>query len=179
MIIGRHDHRGQQRQLRRLFFDPRPLYPLSEAARLLGVPASRLRREVRAGARDASKLHGAWRFSWRQMVCMALERWTLSDIESALGADASKVLPRLLTLRSVTVRLPEYVLRALETIAQDRGTTLDHCLYGELMDFASTAALTVAARIPGYRRAYLFPAEEADRVRDLGTVDMERVPRSA
>ena len=69
------------------------------------------------------------------------------------------ILPPLLTLRAVTVRLPEYVLRALETIASDDGKSLDDCLYGELLDFAGTVATRIAGRIPGYRRAYLFPGD--------------------
>src|SRR5688572_252085 len=86
-----------------------------------------------------------------------MERWSLAEIHEALGDDAVAILPPLLTLRVVTVRLPEYVLRALETIASDAGKSLDDCLYGELTDFAGSVSTRVADRIPGYRRAYLFP----------------------
>jgi hypothetical protein len=98
-----------------------------------------------------------WRFLWRQAVYVALERFTLAEIQDALGDAAASVLPPLLALRAVTFRLPEYVVRALETIAADDGTTVDHALYGELIDFAGTHLTRLDGSIPGYRRAYLFP----------------------
>lgn len=94
------------------------------------------------------------------MAYLALDRWTLAEIHEALGDNARAVLPPLLTLRTVTVRLPEYVLRALETIATDEETTLDACLYGELIDFAGAVCTRVGRRIDGYRRAYFFPGRE-------------------
>jgi hypothetical protein len=41
---------------------------------------------------------------------------------------ATGVLPPLLILRAVTVRLPEYIVLALETIASEDGTTVDAAL---------------------------------------------------
>jgi hypothetical protein len=89
-----------------------------------------------------------------------MARWTLAEIHEALGDDAADALPPLLTLRAVTVQLPEYVLRALETIATDDGATLDDSLYAELIDFAGAVSSRIGHRIDGYRRAYLFPGLE-------------------
>ena len=114
----------------------------------------------RGGNRDAQRAGDSWRFTWRQLASLALECWTLAEIYDALGPDAAKVLPPLLALRSVTVRLPEYLVRALETVAGDSSTTLDAFLCGELIDFAGTLSRRVTAKIPGYRRAYLFPEQE-------------------
>ena len=50
--------------------------------------------------------------------------------------------------------------RKLETVAGDSSTTLDAFLCGELIDFAGTLSRRVTAKIPGYRRAYLFPEQE-------------------
>jgi len=147
----------QCERIRSVFLHPAASYDLCEVARLTGVSASRLQREVRAGDRDACRNGRAWRFTWRQVAILALESWTLAEIQGALGADAARVLPPLLALRPVTVRLPEYVLRALETCAADRGTTLDHYLYGELIDFAGSMSDHLGHRIPGYRRAYFYP----------------------
>ncbi len=126
----------------------------------MGIPASRLKREVQRGHSDAYKSRGAWCFTWRQLACIALRRWTLAEIHDALGDDAATVLPPLLMLRSLTVRLPEYLVRALETIAAEDGTTVEGCLEGELMDFAGTIASRIETAIPGFRRAYLFPGME-------------------
>ncbi|HSY47302.1 MAG TPA: hypothetical protein VLC46_00675 [Thermoanaerobaculia bacterium] len=156
MILGT----TERQRIRTVFIDRAESYPLSEVARLTGIPPARLRREVRSGDRDAEKVNGRWRFTWRQLVFVALERWTLTRIQDALGADASHALPPLLSLRSVTVRLPEYIVRALELVATDDGMTVDDCLYGELIDFAGAMSDRLARRVPGYRRAYLFPAQE-------------------
>src|SRR5438552_10357201 len=50
-------------------------------------------------------------------------RWTLAEIHDALGADASTVLPPLLSLRTLTIQLPEYIVRAVETMATEDATT--------------------------------------------------------
>jgi len=143
--------------IRAIFLDPAESYGLSEVARLTETPAHHLRREAAAGYRDAVKVRGVWRFTWRQTVYVAMERWTLTEIHEALGTDAEAVLPPLLALRAVTVRLPEYMLRALEAIAAEERTTLDHYLYGELIDFAGVIAGRIESHVPGFRRAYLFP----------------------
>jgi hypothetical protein len=75
----------------------------------------------------------------------------------ALGSDAANVLPPLLTLRTVTLRLPAYVVLALETIAAEDRMTLDDALHGELIDFAGTVADRMEAIHPGFQRAYLYP----------------------
>ncbi|HXJ40229.1 MAG TPA: hypothetical protein VNH18_13200 [Bryobacteraceae bacterium] len=60
-----------------------------------------------------------------------MDRWALAEIEDALGADAATVLPPLLTLRTVTVRLPEGIVLAFDAIAAEDRTTLDAALVYE------------------------------------------------
>ena len=150
----------KRERIRVVFINPAESYGLCEVARLTETSARTLRREAATGRRDASKVRGAWRFTWRQAVYVAMERWTLAEIQDALGTDAEAVLPPLLALRAVTIRLPEYMLRALETIAADERTTLDAALHGELIDFAGARASEMEAIHPGFRRAYLFPCQE-------------------
>jgi hypothetical protein len=126
----------QQERIRVLFLHPSESYALREVATLTATPVRKLRREVATGDRDAAKVCGRWRCAWRQAVYVALQRWTLAEIEDALGADAAAVLPPLLTLRTVTVRLPEYIVRALEVIAAEDQTTVDAALGYELIEFA-------------------------------------------
>lgn len=78
----------------------------------------------------------------------------------ALGADAATALPPLLTLRSVTLRLPEYIVRALETVAAEDRTTVDAFLSYELIEFAGTVVDHMETVHPGFRRAYLFPGRD-------------------
>src|SRR5437016_12143700 len=105
----------RRQHIRTLFLQPAQSYRLSEAARVLGMSASTLRREAERDQREAYRRNGAWRFSWRQVAYGALRRWSLAEIHEALGAEAATVLPPLLALRTLTVRLPEYLVQALET----------------------------------------------------------------
>jgi hypothetical protein len=144
-------------RIRSLFLTPADSYTLREVADLTDTPVRRLRREVADGLRDAEKVRGTWRFLWRQAVYVAMERWTLAEITDALGDDGRAVLPPLLALRTVTVRLPEYIVRAFEAVAAEGGTTLEAALGYELVEFAGTHLTWLEGSIPGYREAYLFP----------------------
>jgi hypothetical protein len=66
----------------------------------------------------------------------------------------------LLALRTVTLRLPEYIVRALEAVAAEDRTTLDAALGFELIEFAGSHLTRLGTTIPGYRRAYLYPGQE-------------------
>jgi hypothetical protein len=146
-----------KQSIQTLFLQPAEWYDLAAVAGLTGVPVRTLRRDVAAGLRDAEKVGSRWRFAWRQAVYVAMERWTLAEIEDALGDDARAVLPPLLALRAVTVRLPEYIIRAFEAVAAEDGTTLDAALGFELIEFAGSNLTRLGPMIPGYREAYLFP----------------------
>lgn len=147
-------------RIRELFLRRQPSYRLSEAAQLLGMTRGRLEREARADQEDAYRVNGRWRFTWRQVAYLALRQWSFAAIHDALGADAQTALPPLLGLRAVTVRLPEYLVRAIEQSAAADNRTIDDWLHHELIDFAGTVAERMERVIPGFRRAYLFPGQE-------------------
>jgi hypothetical protein len=155
------DTNGDRRQrIRALFLEPAESYRLSEAARVLGMSASTLRREAERDQREAYRRNGAWRFSWRQVAYGALRRWSLAEIHDALGAEAATILPPLLSLRALTIRLPEYLVRAIELSAASDETTVDDWLHHELVDFAGTVVDRMETIVPGFRRAYLYPGQE-------------------
>lgn len=154
-------------RIRTLFLNREESYTLANAARLLGVASSTIRREAEADDREAYRANGAWRFSWRQLAYLALRRWTLTQIHEALGTEAKAALPPLLGLRTLTVQLPEYLTRAIEIAADDDHTTVDDWLYQELIDFAGMIADRMERAVPGFRRAYLFPGEERTKRRGL------------
>lgn len=151
---------SQKERIRKLFLKREPSYRLSEAARILGMSRGALQREAQRDERDAYRVNGRWRFTWRQVTHIALRRWSLAEIHDALGPDANMALPPLLALRALTVRLPEYLVRAIELSAARENTTLDDWLHHELIDFAGTIATSMEREIPGFRRAYLFPGQE-------------------
>jgi hypothetical protein len=82
--------------------------------------------------------------------------------DTGLGCDAGAVLPPLLALRSVTVRLPEYLVRALERVAVENKTTMESALHGELIDFAGALSGRMEAHVPGFRRAYFLSRSGVD-----------------
>ena len=151
----------KRQRIRSLFLQPAESYRLTEGARLLGISPATLRREAEDDRREEYRSGDRWRFTWRQLACIALRRWTLAEVEDALGADAATALPPLLALRTVTLRLPAFIVCTLETIAGRGGTTLDACLHQELMELAGVWAKDMEAVHPGFRRAYLFPGRES------------------
>jgi hypothetical protein len=150
----------QKSRIRTLFLQPSDSYTLAGGSRLLGVSPGKLKREAEEDRREEYRSGDQWRFTWRQLVCIALRRWTLAEVQDALGSDAKAVLPPLLTLRTVTVRLPAFIVCTLETVASRYGTTLDACLHQELMELAGVWAKEMEASHPGFRRAYLFPGRD-------------------
>lgn len=145
--------------IRELFLQRKPSYRLSEAGRLLGMTRGWLEREARADQEDAYRVNGRWRFTWRQLAHLAFRRWSLCEIHEALGVDAAAVLPPLLAMRTISVSLPEYLVRAIEHSAAADDITIDDWLRHELIDFAGSVAASMDRAIPGFRRAYLFPGE--------------------
>ena len=77
-----------------------------------------------------------------------------------MNVNTTLALPPLLALRTVTVRLPEYLLRAMEHSAATDNITIDDWLLHELTDFAGTVVDQMERSVPGYRRAYLFPGSD-------------------
>lgn len=149
-----------EERIRELFLQRRPSYRLSEAARLLGMPRGQLEREARADQEEAYRVNGRWCFTWRQVAHLAFRRWSLAEIHEALGTDAVSVLPPLLTLRAMTVRLPEFLVRAIEVSAAADDMTIDDWLQHELVAFAGTVVDRIERAVPGYRRAYFYPGED-------------------
>ncbi len=147
-------------RIRQLFLERADAYSLTEAAAIVGISRSTLVREADDDQREAYRVGGAWRFTWRQVAFIALRRWSLAEIFDALGDSASRVLPTLLGFREITIQLPQFLLTAMEVDAAANGVTVDEWLRQELTDFAGTVVRKMETRCPGYRRAYMFPGME-------------------
>jgi hypothetical protein len=156
---------AQRREcIRTLFLDATDSYRLHEAARIIGISTRVLQREAERDQRDAYRSNGAWRFTWRQVAFIAMRRWTFAEIHKALGDEALTVLPPLFSPQTLTVQLPAYLVRAIETTALEDKVTVDEWLRLELIDFAGTVAEQMEARHPGFRWAYFFPGDPCDYV---------------
>src|SRR6202051_989542 len=139
----------KQERIRVFFLQPAESYSLAEGSRLLGVSPGKLKREAAFDIREEYRRDGRWCFTWRQIALIAFRWWALEDIVDALGTDAATALPPLLSLRSVTLRLPEYIVRGLETVAAEERTTIDAYLSGELLEFAGGVVDRMEAVHPG------------------------------
>lgn len=152
---------GREQRIQTLFLRPVESYRLAEGARLLGVSPAKLKREAAFDIYEEYRREGKWCFTWRQLAVVAFRWWALEDIVDALGSDAATALPPLLSLRSVTLRLPEFIVLALETVAAEDRTTIDAYLSGELLEFAGGVVDQMEAVHPGFRRAYFYPGRDA------------------
>jgi hypothetical protein len=118
----------------------------AEGARLLGVSPATLKQEASYNRCEEYRREGRWRFTWRQLALIAFRMLTLEEVVAALGNNAATALPPLLALRSVILRLPEYIVREFETVAAEDRTTVDSYLSGAILDFARDRSSAPRAR---------------------------------
>jgi hypothetical protein len=152
--------KDSKQRIKTLFLQPAESYSLAEGSRLLGVSPGKLKREAAYDRCEEYRREGRWCFAWRHIALIAFRQWSLAEIHGALGDAAAGVLPPLLALREVTLRLPEYIIRAFEAVAAEEGTTVDAALGFELIEFAGSHLTRLEGSIPGYREAYLYPSRE-------------------
>lgn len=125
---------------------------------LAWVESGQLHVEVR---RKRKQLGGARHslVKWNELASAAMVRWNIMQIHEALGEDANRVLPRLLrpvTLKSL--RLPEYQVRLLETLAQDSGVSVDEYVFTALLNLETAGDPDeIEKLLPGFKDAIEFP----------------------
>lgn len=97
--------------------------------------------------------------TWNELASAAMLRWNVMQIHDALGDDADRVMPRLLRPVEVkSLRLPEYQVRLLETLAQNDGVSVEEYLYTALLDLeVASDPEEVERLVPGFREAMRFP----------------------
>jgi hypothetical protein len=153
--------------IREIFLRRRAEYTTREAASLLRlglgdvlnlIESGTLHAEVKRKRRQLGGPRHAL-LSWDEVASAALLRWTIVQIHDALGADANRVLPRLFRPAELKrVRLPEYMVRLLETLAQNAGVSLDDYVYSTLLSLEVAAdADTMEKLLPGFSEAIRFP----------------------
>jgi len=89
-------------------------------------------------------------------------RWSVMEIHDALDKEAHRVLPRLLRpVELKSVRLPEYQVRLLETLAQRAGVSVEAYVYNALLSVETAASPDAIERVlPGFCEAVHFPNAE-------------------
>lgn len=140
---------------------------MQEAAQLLRLNVGEVRAwvvenslhvEKRRKRRQLGGLRQAM-IEWSELASAAMQRWTVVQIHDALGEEANRVLPRLFRpVELKALRLPEYQVRLLETLAQDRGVTVEEYVYEALLDLEVAGNPDELERLlPGFKEAIAFP----------------------
>lgn len=154
--------------IREIFLRRRREYTTQQAASLLRLNLGEVlalidRGVLHAEVRRKRRQLGGPRHSliaWQELASAALVRWTVVQVHDALGEEANRVLPRL--LRPVTLkelRLPEYQVRLLESLAKNDGVTIEEYIYRALLHLEVAADPEMVERLlPGFREAMEFPS---------------------
>lgn len=153
--------------IREIFLRRRIEYPLHEAASLLRlnlgetlawIENGQLHVERKKKRRQLGKrLHSL--VKWSDLASAAMLRWNVMQIHDALGSEANRVLPRLLRpVEMKRLRLPEYQVRLLETLAQDAGVSMEEYLFESLLHLETVLSPEELERLlPGFTEAMRFP----------------------
>ena len=85
-------------------------------------------------------------------------RWTPMDIYDALGKEAATTLPRLLRpVELKGVRVPEYLVRLIEYLAQRERVTVEEYVYTKLLALEADVSPDEIEQLPGVREAISYP----------------------
>jgi hypothetical protein len=100
--------------------------------------------------------------SWEELASAATVRWTVMEIHDALGDEANRVLPRLLRpVELKSLRLPEYLVRLLESLATNEGVSVEEYLYTAMLDLEVAGDPDpLESLLPGFKEAMRFPGVE-------------------
>jgi hypothetical protein len=144
----------------RTIFRGRRSFEFGEAAQLLGmrpVALARLLSESEIEDGDDGRL------AWGEVAYLAMGRWPIETIFSALGDEASRVLPPMLRPTSLSAMLPAYQVRMIEVAAAREGIEVGTFLLLHLLDLASACDLASMEReIPGFVEALQFPSRSEE-----------------
>jgi len=150
-------------QVRNIFLFPREFYSLRDASKRLGLAPGVLRRDIETGRFQAYRnSDGEWRLTWRQLVSVALSRWTLAEIETALGDDTLAILPELARSQTLELTLPKYVIAMLTVLAAEANGDVSSALVRLLEPIAREGAERFETAAPGFASAVFFPHEGAE-----------------
>ena len=151
-------------RIRAIFLHHEPRVTIADAAGLLGWSRAEMNAAIRNGEIEVVETCSGKRIELRELAAYALQQWPLTDIEEALGRDATLILPPALRTRKLTVRLPRYQIGALEVLAEDGRESVDAMLTRMFEELTDLNQQRLARVIPGLAEAMTWPeAGESDR----------------
>ncbi len=144
-------------RIRAIFLHHESRVTIADAAGLLGWSRAEMNAAIRDGEIEVVDTCSGKRVELRELAAYALQQWPLTDIEEALGRDATIILPPALRTRKLTVRLPRYQIGALEVLAGDGRESVDAMLTRMLEELADLNQQRLARVIPGLAEAMAWP----------------------
>ena len=152
--------------IRAIFLRRRVEYTTNEAAQLLRLTVGNLLAAIESSVlhvvrrRKRRQLGGRRKdlVTWNELASVAMLRWTPMDIYNALGKEAATTLPRLLRpVELKDIRLPEYLMRLIEHLAQRERVTVEEYLYTKLLALEADVSPAEIEQLPGVREAISYP----------------------
>lgn len=144
-------------QIRRLFLQPHPTYPIVEAAALLGIDRHEMRAWLESGELEGVEKDEGLVLPWAELVSFGMDFWSQEVVEEALGADLADAIPELLRLTDLEVRIPRMEVVVLERLAALDGKTVSTVLARELRDLVSVHSDWLSRDVPGFAQALAWP----------------------
>jgi len=143
--------------IRAIFLHHEDRVTIAEAADMLGWTRAEMNAALRRGDIDALATCSGKMIELREVAAHALELWSLTTIEEALGRDAALVMPPALRTRKFTVRLPLYQIAALNILAAERSESVDTLVEQIFHELTDNEKERLAPRIPGLVEAIGWP----------------------
>ena len=151
-------------RIRAIFLHHESRVTIADAAGLLGWSHAEMNAAIRNGEIEVVETCSGKRIELRELTAYALQQWSLTEIEEALGRDAALILPPALRTRTLTVRLPRYQIGALQVLADDGRESVDAMLTRMFEELTDLNQQRLARLVPGLAEAIAWPeAEEGDR----------------
>ena len=163
---------SHRKAIRVIFLRRRIEYTPEQAANLLRMNLGEVLSLIKRGVlhadvkRKRRQLGGPRRalIPWGEIASYSLVRWNMMQIHDALGEEANSVLPRLLRPVEVkSLRLPEYQVRLIETLAKRDGVSFEEFILGALLHLEiANDPEELEKLVPGLKEAMRFPFDGGD-----------------
>jgi hypothetical protein len=143
--------------IRELLLQPRPTYPIAEAATLLGMNWREMGAWMESGELEGVDTGEGLVLPWAELVSFGMDLWSQEVVEEALGPEISEAIPDLLRLADLEVRIPRFEVIALQRLAVADGKTVSAVLARELRDLVSVHSKWLSSEVPGFAAAFSWP----------------------
>jgi hypothetical protein len=144
-------------RIRIIFLHDQPRVTINEAADMLGWTRAEMNAAIKNGDIEPVTTCSGKRIELRDLAAKALDLWSLTTIEEALGRDAALIMPPALRTRKLTLRLPQYQVASLKILAEEGGESVDTVVERMFQELVWNEEERLAPRIPGLAEASRWP----------------------